>query len=66
MTWSDPNNWGGTLPGPADDAVIGAVAGNPTIQLSGTLSLIQVNSLTSSEPLNISAAPISTPRSSRP
>ena len=55
VSWSDPNNWsGGSLPSPGEDVIIGTIAGNPTIQLSGTLPLIQINSLTTSAPISIS------------
>ena len=58
-SWSDPLNWStSALPGPGDNVTIGPVAGNPTIQITGTLNLVQIRSLTSSEPINISSGTI--------
>lgn len=53
--WSDPNNWSGhVLPASGDDVTIGVVAGNPTIQITAAAGVVQINSLTSSEPINVS------------
>ena len=52
VSWNNAQNWtGGTgVPGAADDATIGVVAGNPTIKITTVAS---VKRLTCSEPLNI-------------
>jgi YD repeat-containing protein len=55
VSWSDANNWSGrVLPASGDDVTIGTVTGNPTIQFTGTAGLVQINSLTSSEPVTVS------------
>src|SRR5881296_1355263 len=53
VSWSDPNNWSNNVvPGPTSDVIIGMVPGNPTIRIT---TAVQIHSLTSSEPINISA-----------
>ena len=50
---ADPLNWAGdVLPGPADDAIIGATGTSPTLTLAGVLTL---NSLTSSRTLQVNS-----------
>src|SRR5687767_1358930 len=52
FAWGDVLNWDGdTLPGVADDVVIGDLSGTPTINSTGTVS---INRVTSSETIGIS------------
>ena len=52
-SWSDGRNWStGALPGPSDDVTIGVISGNPMIQITTAVGTAQINSLTSSEPIN--------------
>jgi len=55
VTFTNPGNWiGDVVPGAADNAVINAVSGNPTVVFSGT-GQVSVESLTTSLPLAISS-----------
>ena len=51
-SWNSAANWGGTVPGVNDDAVIPVVADNLTIKITTAVS---VKSLDCSEPLTMSA-----------
>src|SRR6266853_2007849 len=59
-SWSDANNWSGSvLPSSGDDVTIGVVTGNPTIQITSAAGMIQINSLSSNEPINVSGGTLS-------
>ena len=54
-SWSDPANWSGNaVPDSGSDVTIGVVAGNPTIQFSAAAGIAEINSLNTSEPMNLS------------
>ena len=48
-------NWtGNTLPASGDDVVIGVIPGNPTIQFTGDSATVQLHSLITSAPIDVS------------
>ena len=53
-SWNSAANWGGTLPGVNDDAVIPVTSGNSTVQFTSAAGIVQVKSLTTSKLMTFS------------
>ncbi|MDB6120836.1 MAG: tandem-95 repeat protein, partial [Verrucomicrobiaceae bacterium] len=53
VNWSSAGNWSPSAPATGDDVTIPVTAGNPTIQFTAGAGTVQINSLSLSQPLNV-------------